>query len=99
MVSADPAVIASRNRAQIPFVGDTTKITWVTDGRICDKVRAAYASHLAANGATRSVGAQVFVVKVGSAFVVQDTYVSTESEWAMELVMNKQYKVVYSRMS
>lgn len=99
MVSPSPAMIASLNASGIPIVSDTTQIVWVTDKRICDKVRTAYAAYLVANGSPRAVGAQVFVVKVGSVYVVQDTFVSPSSEFTTELVMDKKYQVLSARMS
>ena len=99
MLITDPDVVDARIRAGIPLVSDTSKIVWVTDDRICKKIRDGYAAYLQANGAPRSVGATVLAVKVGNVFVVRDDFRSPDSEWVAELTMDSKYRVIYSGLS
>lgn len=94
MNSTNAAVIAERTRMQIPLVNDTTKVVWEASASNCNKIRNAMIAHLAANSSTRPVGTQIYAVKVGNNYVVQDSYADSTSEWTRTVVLSKQFKVL-----
>ena len=90
VTSTHPNVVATGIALQLPVVA-TSKITLVTDSKVCTKALAAYNAVLGSRGTGPTTSTQVAVVKVGTnRFVVADPS-QTGGEWIYQMVMDNRY--------
>jgi hypothetical protein len=85
--ASDTESVTIRTSYNLPVVAPT-QIAVVTKSSICTKALAAYAAALPA-GLTAPTS--VYVVKVGSTYVVWPQSMGTQSEFIMRLVMDSHY--------
>ena len=94
MTSSFPQVIAGRETLKLPLVA-ASSIVLVTNDSICAQLATAYGSALQVSGLATS--GQVYAVKVGSVYVVQDPTIQL-GEYRLTMVITEQ-GVVLSRSS
>jgi hypothetical protein len=97
VTSNDSSVVATRQTMQVP-AGPASSVVLVNDNSICNKVAQAYNAAFAPKTPPVSPSANVYVVKVGTVYVVDDS-VRKAGEWVVSMTVNTKYKVLarYSR--
>ena len=84
------------SRNGIPSTVDPNTVVLVTDRNVCSKAERTYSTALKNNGVTPS--GSVYVVKIGTVYVVKDP-VQTSSGWAIEMVLDNQFKIKKSLLA
>lgn len=87
--STDNAMKQWLTRNGIPQV-DPNTVALVTDRTVCSKAVRAYNTAVKGNGVTPS--GSVYVVKIGTVYVVKDP-VQTSTGWELEVVFDSAFKV------
>ena len=88
--STDPYMRLELSRNGISQV-DPNTVVLVTDRTVCSKAMKAYNTAASGNGVTPS--GSVYVVKIGTVYVVKDP-VQTSTGWELEVVLDSQFKVI-----
>ena len=91
MVSSDSADIYRRMRWQLPAV-DSSEVTVVTSGAVCDSLHAAYTADLFADGGGPEA---VYAVRVGTHFLVWTFHRFPASEFIPLLILNSALDVTH----
>jgi hypothetical protein len=84
----DSAQIASRTNLKIPKVA-VSKVTYVTSGTVCQQAVNAYS--LAAG--VSATGRSVYLVKIGTIYVIQDPTVLM-GEWWFSVTADNKFKIL-----
>lgn len=86
--SSDSTAISSRTRLKIPKVS-ASKVSYVTDTRMCQQAVNAYS---AAAGVPAN-GRSVYLVKVGTIYVIKDPTVKA-GEWWYSMTADSKFKIL-----
>jgi hypothetical protein len=96
VTGTDDASTQQRNQMALPQVS-ASQISYVTDKTVCSKVLSPYNANStmqeAATGAPVLPSGQVYVVKVGTVYVVNDP-VKTAGEFTIYVTLDAKYKVL-----
>lgn len=93
VTSTDTGIVAVRQRQQLPAVA-ASQVTYVTDNAVCATVEQPYSAALAGNGITPSL--QVYVIKIGTVYVVWDP-VQRGGEFQTFMTVSSKYKILAKR--
>jgi len=88
----DTSVVATRTQMQLPTV-PISSVVLVTDNAICSKVAQAYNAALPSRTPPISPSSSVYVVQVGSVYVVHDS-AQVSGEWTFSMTVSNKYKVL-----
>lgn len=85
MTSSDSHIVSERQTLQLPLI-PADSVVLVTDQSVCSEMATAYSGALSPN---KTPSGQVYVVRVGTVYVVRDPAIVT-GEYVTEMVISNQ---------
>ena len=97
VTGTDPASAKQRTAMRLPQVG-TDQITYVTDKQVCSKAVSPYNANAAyqttGTGTAEAPSGQLYVVKVGTVYVVKDPAIGA-GKFGIYVTLDSRYRVLW----